>query len=190
MAAGASRSSPADVLTRDIRRGCPLLVDPTGLAYEPGHDLAAGPTPEARMRHAPWQRMMRRHLTSGDVVIVDRPRLSGVESRDAGKSEGLPLVAVVGRDKVYDVPGHGLAAPPKRKGPPPATTGDGPPRARSTSYRGGRLRLIHAMHCPSLRNFGSVYFFHPPLRQSARLVGGAGGGVTTSCPTPHRAVVW
>ncbi len=111
----------ADVLTRDIRRGCPLLVDPTGFAYEPGPDLAAGPTPEARMRHAPWQRMMQRHLTSGDVVIVDRPRLSGLSPETRARVEGLPLIAVVGRDKVYDVPGHGPAGAPEAEGP---ATGD------------------------------------------------------------------
>ncbi len=101
----------ADVLTRDARRGCPLLVDPTGIAYEPGFELPPGPTPEARMRHDPWQRLMRRHLTSGDVVILDRPKLSGLSPETREMVEGLPLIAVVGRDKVYDVPGDGSAPP-------------------------------------------------------------------------------
>ncbi len=121
----------ADVLTRDARRGCPLLVDPTGLTYEPGYDLGPGPTPEARKRLVQWQHVMQQHLTSGDVVILDRPQLSGFSRETRALVRGLPLVAVVGRNKVYDVPDG-------RSGCAPSHRGEGDCRALVPSPLGAR----------------------------------------------------
>ena len=53
----------ADVLTRDLRNGCPLVVDVTGLTYDQDRgDLGPGPTPTERRRDLEWQRQIGRYF--------------------------------------------------------------------------------------------------------------------------------
>lgn len=68
-----------DLLSRNLRRGCPVLVDVTGLAYDLDHGgLAAGPTPLARRRDTAWQRVVYRHLAAADAVLLARLRGTGL----------------------------------------------------------------------------------------------------------------
>jgi hypothetical protein len=70
----------ADVLTRDLRDGCPVVVDVTGLTYdEPRGDLVAGPTPYARRRDAAWQRTVTRYFDRSGAVLLDQWRHDGLD---------------------------------------------------------------------------------------------------------------
>lgn len=61
----------ANVLARDLRRGCPVIVDVTGLTYDQDNgDLPEGPTRRARLRDAEWQRQIRAYLAAGNATIV------------------------------------------------------------------------------------------------------------------------
>ncbi len=69
----------ADVLTRDLRNGCPVIVDVTGLTYgQDRGDLGSGPTPRERRRDAEWQRAMRRYFAAADAVVLVQWRSDGL----------------------------------------------------------------------------------------------------------------
>jgi 4-amino-4-deoxy-L-arabinose transferase-like glycosyltransferase len=78
----------ADVLTRDLRNGCPVVVDVTGLTYDqdPG-DLHAGPTPRARRQDGEWQRGVDRYLSGADAVVLDQWRTDGLDAGELGRLE-------------------------------------------------------------------------------------------------------
>jgi hypothetical protein len=62
-----------DVLTRDLRDRCPLVVDVTGLTYnQDAGDLPGGPTPLARLRDAEWQRTVTRYFDGSGAVLLDQ----------------------------------------------------------------------------------------------------------------------
>jgi len=72
----------ADVLSRDLRRGCPVVVDVTGLTYDQDRgDLAGGPTPSARRHDPEWQRSVDRYLTGASAVLFDQWRGDGLDER-------------------------------------------------------------------------------------------------------------
>ena len=72
----------ADVLTRDLRDGCPLVVDVTGLTYDQDRgDLTSGPTPGARRRDGEWQRSVDRYLTGANAVLLDQWRSDGLDPK-------------------------------------------------------------------------------------------------------------
>jgi hypothetical protein len=72
----------ADVLTRDLRDGCRLVVDVTGLTYDqdPG-DLGAGPTPRERRRDLEWQASVARYFAGSGAVVLDQWRHDGLDGR-------------------------------------------------------------------------------------------------------------
>jgi hypothetical protein len=72
----------ADVLTRDLRDGCRLVVDVTGLTYDqdPG-DLGAGPTPRERRRDLEWQASVARYFAGSGAVVLDQWRHDGLDRR-------------------------------------------------------------------------------------------------------------
>jgi hypothetical protein len=72
----------ADVLTRDLRDGCRLVVDVTGLTYDqdPG-DLGAGPTPRERRRDLEWQASVARYFAGSGAVVLDQWRHDGLDDR-------------------------------------------------------------------------------------------------------------
>ncbi len=72
----------ADVLTRDLRHGCPLVVDVTGLTYDqdPG-DLGSGPTPRERGRDLEWQQSVASYFDSSGAVVLDQWRSDGLDAR-------------------------------------------------------------------------------------------------------------
>ena len=72
----------ADVLTRDLRDGCPVVVDVTGLTYDQDRgDLTSGPTPAARLRDGEWQRSVDRYLTRANAVLLDQWRSDGLDPK-------------------------------------------------------------------------------------------------------------
>ncbi len=72
----------ADVLTSDLRHGCRVVVDVTGLTYDqdPG-DLGSGPTPRERRRDLEWQRSVAGYLRGADAVLLDQWRSDGLSAR-------------------------------------------------------------------------------------------------------------
>ncbi len=72
----------ADVLTSDLRHGCRLVVDVTGLTYDqdPG-DLGSGPTPRERRRDLEWQRSVAGYFQGADAVLLDQWRSDGLSAR-------------------------------------------------------------------------------------------------------------
>ena len=69
----------ADVLSRDLRRGCPVVVDLTGYTYDVDRSqLRAGSTPSARRHDDRWQAKVRRYFGSADAVLLVRLRADGL----------------------------------------------------------------------------------------------------------------
>jgi alpha-1,2-mannosyltransferase len=72
----------ADVLTRDLRHGCPLVVDVTGLTYNQDRgDLGSGPTPTERRRDPEWQRHIGRYFDDSGAVLLDQWRSDGLNGQ-------------------------------------------------------------------------------------------------------------
>ncbi len=72
----------ADVLTRDLRHGCPLVVDVTGLTYNQDRgDLGPGPTPTERRRDLEWQRQIGRYFDDSGAVVLDQWRSDGLNGQ-------------------------------------------------------------------------------------------------------------
>jgi hypothetical protein len=70
-----------DVLTRDLRDHCPLVVDVTGLTYnQDTGDLPAGPTPLARRRDVEWQGTVDRYFDGSGAVLLDQWRDDGLQA--------------------------------------------------------------------------------------------------------------
>jgi hypothetical protein len=63
----------SDLLAHDLRNGCAVLVDPTGLTYDQDHgDLAAGNTVVARRADVEWQHRLTRYFARSEAVILQR----------------------------------------------------------------------------------------------------------------------
>ena len=93
-----------DVLSEDLRRGCPLLVDVTGLTYDryarERPDGSAVPRPE----NQPWQRAILGYLTSGCAVVLAREQETGLSAATRSALTELPAVATAGRYTVRAQP--------------------------------------------------------------------------------------
>jgi alpha-1,2-mannosyltransferase len=94
----------ADVLTQDLRDGCRLVVDVTGLTYDqdPG-DLGAGPTPRERRRDLEWQRTVAGYFDGSDAVVLDQWRSDGLDER--------LLAGLEGRDVELGSPSYRVLVP-------------------------------------------------------------------------------
>jgi hypothetical protein len=90
-----------DVLSRNFRNGCTVMVDVTGLlldletARHPG-----GPT-AARRDNPLWQQAITRYLTSADASIVIRPRAIQLSRASRRIIENRPVIADVRGYVVY-----------------------------------------------------------------------------------------
>jgi hypothetical protein len=72
----------ADVLSRDLEQGCPVVVDVTGLTYDQDRgDLRSGSTPTARRHDPEWQRSVDRYLTGASAVLLDQWRSDGLDPK-------------------------------------------------------------------------------------------------------------
>jgi hypothetical protein len=84
-----------DVLSRNLRRGCPLVADLGGVS----HDMAAsGGSRLSRGRNAAFQEYVLAYLASGDRTLVMRfERNAGLSDSTADAIEAWPVVASSGR---------------------------------------------------------------------------------------------
>jgi alpha-1,2-mannosyltransferase len=84
-----------DVLSRNLRRGCPLVADLGGVS----HDMAAsGGSRLSRGRNAAFQQYVLAYLASGDRTLVMRfERNAGLSDSTADTIEAWPVVAASGR---------------------------------------------------------------------------------------------
>ena len=103
-----------DVLSRDLARGCRVMVDVSGLTYDrdSASAQAAGRLP--RRRNRAWQHDLRAYLLSGDTTLLSRPHADGLSAHTLRVIDGL---TVLGRGAGYEL----LATSPTA--PSPATTG-------------------------------------------------------------------
>jgi alpha-1,2-mannosyltransferase len=84
----------ADLLQRNLARGCPLMADLGGYSYylQPGASLQVG-----RSRNAQWQRFTLDYLGSGEATVVVRFRNNVGFSRPTRATiEGWPVIGLAG----------------------------------------------------------------------------------------------
>ena len=82
----------ADVLTRDLRDHCLVVVDVTGLTYDQDRgDLPSGRTPSARRQDHEWQRSVDHYLSAADAVVLDQWRSDGLDARELARLEHRDL---------------------------------------------------------------------------------------------------
>lgn len=83
------------LLARNLRRGCPLVVDPGGYSY----DLhGPGGAPVGRARDEVWQAWYLGHLRSADAVVTVRYTTRfGLSPATAATIRSWPVLAEVGR---------------------------------------------------------------------------------------------
>lgn len=98
-----------DVLTPDLRAGCPVPVDLTGITYD--RDSVRQPNGRAvpRLRNGPWQRDLQAYLGGADVVVMARSPWSMLDRRGLAQLARRPLEARSVGVRVY-----GPAGPPAR----------------------------------------------------------------------------
>jgi len=82
-----------DVLSRDLRRGCPAVVDPAGPVY--GRFAVSGPDgrPVPRVANARWQQYLTTFLPSGSAVLVLEPEMTGISGTTMSRLSRRPLLA-------------------------------------------------------------------------------------------------
>ncbi|WP_180936184.1 hypothetical protein [Nocardioides ungokensis] len=97
-----------DVLSRDLARGCRVMVDVSGLTYD--RDSAsvqtAGRLP--RRRNRAWQHDLRAYLLSGDATLLSRPHADGLSAHTLRVIDGL---TVLGRGAGYELLATSPTAP-------------------------------------------------------------------------------
>lgn len=88
----------ADVLTRDLQRGCPTRIDVSGVTYNV--ERVSGPDGRtlSRSRNPLWQRDLMGYLMSGQAAITTRSAVDGLTRTD--------LVRLARRGVLYR--GHGV----------------------------------------------------------------------------------
>jgi alpha-1,2-mannosyltransferase len=81
-----------NVLTRDLRNGCPNWVDVSGRTY--GHDATYRHGQlVSRAKNRKWQRNLTRYLYSGDTLILYRPHATGIGRELRHKLAATPILA-------------------------------------------------------------------------------------------------
>ncbi len=93
-----------DVLTPDLRAGCEVPVDLTGITYD--RDSRRQPNGRAvpRLRNAPWQRDLQAYLGGADVVVLARPPRSMLNAAGLAELARRPLEARSVGVRVYGPP--------------------------------------------------------------------------------------
>jgi len=85
-----------DVLTQDLRHGCPNWIDVDGTAY--GLQASGMATRSASVR---WQRALRRYLLAGDRLTRYWPHDPGFGPDLTRTMRRLPVLARSGRFRVW-----------------------------------------------------------------------------------------
>lgn len=82
-----------DVLQRDRRRGCRVLVDLSGLSYDgDAMPLRTDGTPVARTLNPAWQRDLTGYLFSGDALFLTRTASDGFSPESLQRLDALPVL--------------------------------------------------------------------------------------------------
>ncbi|MDP9434508.1 MAG: glycosyltransferase 87 family protein [Actinomycetota bacterium] len=92
-----------DVLSRDLRRDCPLLIDATGLTYDRYARTYPDGRPVPRPENGAWQERVQRHLTSGSATVLGPSNLEDLSEATRRRLATLP---VLGRAGPYEVLGR------------------------------------------------------------------------------------
>ena len=123
-----------NVLSRDLRNGCPLHPDVTGYTYE--GELALGPQDQvlARRKNPAWQKQVLGYLTSGNAVLLARRRGTGLDRASMQTIRRWPVLA---RVDGYTLFARGPSQParpnaPKRSGAAAASRNGRAPTSRET----------------------------------------------------------
>jgi uncharacterized membrane protein len=91
-----------DVLSRDLRAGCPLEPDVTGKVYELAAERPPStPVPQAREDDLPWQRAALAYLTTGEATAMVWGTGNGFNEQTRGALLSLPLLAHSGRFGIF-----------------------------------------------------------------------------------------
>ena len=93
-----------NVLSRNLRRGCPVDVDFTGLTYDRLARHRADGTPVSRRRNVAWQSYARTYLTSGSATVLVRGAGNGFSQATRRELGELPVLGQVGRWQVLGPP--------------------------------------------------------------------------------------
>jgi hypothetical protein len=93
-----------NVLSRNLRRGCAVDVDFTGLTYDRLARHHADGTPVSRRRNADWQRYARAYLTSGSATVLVRGAGNGFSLATLQQLGQQPVLGRVGNWKVLGPP--------------------------------------------------------------------------------------
>jgi alpha-1,2-mannosyltransferase len=93
-----------NVLSRNLRRGCTVHVDFTGLTYDRLARHRQDGTPISRRRNATWQRYARAYLTSGSSTVLVRGAGNGFSRATLRQLGQLPVLGKVGQWRVLGPP--------------------------------------------------------------------------------------
>jgi alpha-1,2-mannosyltransferase len=92
----------ANVLSRDLDRGCPVTVDLTGLTYDqPGARLVDGRPGASRRGDVVWQRYLRHYLAAPDAVLLVQAGADGLGPAARGALARHRKVLDAGRLSLY-----------------------------------------------------------------------------------------
>jgi hypothetical protein len=81
----------ADVLSRDLRNGCRVVVDVSGLSYDlPNSRLGSGSTVRARRHDPVWQREIAGYFAQADAVIIVAMHTNGMRAGVLGDLRAQP----------------------------------------------------------------------------------------------------
>jgi hypothetical protein len=97
-------------LLRDLRRGCPLVVDPTGTSYDTDRGrLAAGPVGKARLGAPGYQSAMEEWYDDSNAALFARGAADGLDAATREEiADELPLVVPQGNVTVMLPGAHPL----------------------------------------------------------------------------------
>jgi alpha-1,2-mannosyltransferase len=95
-------------LTRDLKRGCRVWIDVTGLTYDTAGVRKPDGEPVSRRRNRLWQRALMGYLLSGNATVVVRSGGDGFAPDSARTLDQLPILARGTGYALWSVP-HGSA---------------------------------------------------------------------------------
>jgi hypothetical protein len=85
-----------DVLSRDLHRGCPPIVDVLGPSYDRYAMEGPGELTVQRARDARWQRYLSTFVPSGSAMVVLDPTVTGISQATMRRLNRQPMLAEVG----------------------------------------------------------------------------------------------
>jgi alpha-1,2-mannosyltransferase len=95
----------ADMLARDLRHDCPLIVDVTGLTYtQDSGDLAQGNTVVARRHDLEWQHLLTHYFLHSDAVIVRHGNPDGLDQATLARLRSVGMMVQAHQYAVYERP--------------------------------------------------------------------------------------